>query len=148
MKQILKLLPFVTLALITSCENSTSSDSHNLAEAPESLDGLTFEGEMYVDYKEGEGFELEAKNFVFANGAVTFDAIEYDSNGNTTPRQVAGPYQYEKTGTQTGTLSTSTNPVSFNLNLIFSGNNVTASGTMSETYGSGYYPAKGAFTIR
>lgn len=103
---------------------------------------------MYVDYKEGEGFELEAKNLVFANGAVTFDAIEYDSNDNTTPRQVAGPYQYEKTGIQTGTLSTSTNPVSFNLNLIFSGNCVTASGTMSETYGSGDYPAKGAFTIR
>lgn len=147
MKQILKFIPIMSLALITSCQDSSSNNADNLDEAPESLDGLTFEGELYVDYREGEGFELEAKDLVFDNGTVTFAAIEYDQNDNIALRQVAGPYKYQKTGAQTGTLSTLTNPISFNLNLIFSGTSVTAEGTMAETYGSGDYQAKGAFNV-
>lgn len=148
MRQILRLIPIISLAFITSCQDSSSSNTDNLDEAPESLDGLTFQGEIYVDYQEGDGFELEAKDLVFANGTLTFAAIEYDINDNVVPKQVSGPYQYEKTGSQTGTLSTSTNPVSFNLNLQFSGNTVTATGIMTEIYGSAEYQAKGAFTIK
>lgn len=148
MKNIFKLIPIISFALVTSCENSTSNDASDLKEAPESLDGLTFEGELHVDYREGEGYELEAKDLVFANGIVTFDTIEYDSNDNMVPRQVTGPYKYEKTGTQTGTLSTSTNPISFNLHLNFSGKIVTTTGTMTEIHGSSEYSSKGAFSIK
>lgn len=102
---------------------------------------------MYVDYQEGDGWELEAKDFVFSVGTVTFGAVEYDANDHETIRTITGSYVFEKTGTNVGTLQIESNWVEFNLHLTFNSNNVSAEGTMKENMGR-ELPAKGTFDKR
>lgn len=145
MKQILKLVPVVaSFALITSCSDSSSSGSE--AETPLTLDGKFLGGGMYVDYQEGDGFELEAKDFTFSGGVVTFGAVEYDQNDNERTRTVTGNYVFEKTGEGAGKLEIAAS-LSFKLNLVFNGDNVIAEGTMNEGFGKDF-PAKGSFNMR
>lgn len=136
-----------SLLVMTSCSNSSSNGDGNNSEAPLTLEGKTFTGGMYVDYQEGEGFELEAKDFVFSTGTVTFGAVEYDANDRETIRTITGSYVFEKTGTNVGTLQIESNWVGFNLHLTFNSNNVSAEGTMKENTGR-ELPAKGTFDKR
>ena len=61
MKTLLLGTVLASLALLTSCSKSSSNGDGNNSEAPETLDGTSLVGELYVDYQEGDGFELEAK---------------------------------------------------------------------------------------
>ena len=54
-----------SLLVMTSCSKSSSNEDGNNTEAPITLEGKTLTGGMYVDYQEGDGWELEAKDFVF-----------------------------------------------------------------------------------
>lgn len=136
-----------SLLVMTSCSNSSSNGDGNNSEAPLTLEGKTLTGGMYVDYQEGDGWELEAKDFVFSTGTVTFGAVEYDANDHETIRTITGSYVFEKTGTNTGTLQIESNWVGFNLNLTFNGSNVAAEGTMKENMGK-ELPAKGTLDKR
>ena len=102
---------------------------------------------MYVDYQEGDGFELEAKDFVFSAGTVMFGAVEYDANDHETTSTITGSYVFDKTGTNVGTLQIESNWVVFKLNLVFNGKIVTAEGTMKENMGR-ELPAKGTFNMK
>ncbi|MEI3558286.1 MAG: hypothetical protein V8Q21_03845 [Akkermansia muciniphila] len=133
-----------SLLVMTSCSKSSSNGDENNSEAPLTLEGKTLTGGMYVDYQEGDGWELEAKDFVFATGTVTFGAVEYDTNDRETIRTITGSYVFEKTGTHTGTLQIESNWVGFHLNLTFNSNNVSAEGTMRENMGR-ELPTKGTF---
>ena len=135
-----------SLTLLASCSKSSSNGDGNNSEAPLTLEGKTLTGGMYVDYQEGDGLELEAKDFIFSTGTVTFGAVEYDANDHETTRTVTGNYVFEKTGEGTGKLEI-TASLGFKLNLVFNGENVIAEGTMNERYGK-EFPAKGSFTIK
>lgn len=135
-----------SLLVMTSCSNSSSNGDGNNSEAPLTLESKTLTGGMYVDYQEGDGFELEAKDFVFGAGTVTFSAVEYDANDHETTRAITGSYVFEKTGTNVGTLQIESNWVGFKLNLTFHGKIVTAGGTMKESMGR-ELPAKGTFDM-
>lgn len=144
MKTLLLGTVLASLALLASCSKSSSNGDDNNSEAPLTLEGKTLTGGMYVDYQEGDGFELEAKDFVFGATTVTFGAVEYDVNDHETTRTITGNYVFEKTGTNVGTLQIESNWVGFNLNLTFNGSNVFAEGTMKENMGR-ELPAKGTF---
>ena len=147
MKTLLLGTVLASLALLTSCSNSSSNGDGSNSEAPLTLEGKTLTGGMYVDYQEGDGWELEAKDFVFSTGTVTFGAVEYDANDHETTRTITGNYVFEKTGTNVGTLQIESNWVGFHLNLTFNGSNVAAEGTMKENMGK-ELPAKGTFDKR
>ena len=147
MKTLLLGTVLASLALLTSCSNSSSNGDGSNSEAPLTLEGKTLTGGMYVDYQEGDGWELEAKDFVFSTGTVTFSAVEYDANDHETTRTITGSYAFEKTGTNVGTLQIESNWVGFHLNLTFNGSNVAAEGTMKENMGK-ELPAKGTFDKR
>ena len=136
-----------SLLIMTSCNKSSSNEDGNNSEAPLTLEGKTLTGGMYVDYQEGDGWELEAKDFVFSTETVTFGAVEYDANDHETTRTITGSYVFEKTGTNVGILQIESNWVGFNLNLTFNGNNVAAEGTMKENMGK-ELPSKGTFDKR
>ena len=136
-----------SLLIMTSCNKSSSNEDGNNSEAPLTLEGKTLTGGMYVDYQEGDGWELEAKDFVFSTGTVTFGAVEYDADDHETTRTITGSYVFEKTGTHTGTLQIESNWVGFHLNLTFNGSNVAAEGTMKENMGK-ELPSKGTFDKR
>lgn len=144
MKTALLGIVIVSLTLLASCSKSSSSDDNNGTEAPLTLEGKTLTGGMYVDYQEGDGFELEAKDFVFSTGTVTFGAVEYDVNDRETIKTITGSYVFEKTGTNVGTLQIESNWVGFKLNLTFNGKIVSADGTMKENMGR-ELPAEGTF---
>ncbi len=144
MKTLLLGTVLASLTLLTSCSNSSSNGDGSNSEAPLTLEGKTLTGGMYVDYQEGDGWELEAKDFVFATGTVTFGAVEYDANDRETIRTITGSYVFEKTGTNVGTLQIESNWVGFNLNLTFNDSNVAAEGTMKENMGK-ELTAKGTF---
>ena len=146
MKTLLLGTVLASLALLTSCSKSSSNGDGNNSEAPLTLDGKFLGGGMYVDYQDGDGFELEAKDFTFSSGVVTFGAVEYDQNDNETTRTVTGNYVFEKTGEGTGKLEI-TASLGFKLNLTFNGDIVIAEGTMNEGYGKDF-PAKGSFNMR
>ncbi|QHV65710.1 hypothetical protein DMI80_07315 [Akkermansia muciniphila] len=136
-----------SLLIMTSCNKSSSNEDGNNSEAPLTLEGKTLTGGMYVDYQEGDGWELEAKDFVFSTRTVTFGAVEYDANDHETTRTITGSYVFEKTGTNVGTLQIESNWIGFHLNLTFNGGNVAAEGTMKENMGK-ELPAKGTFNKR
>lgn len=146
MKTLLLGTVLASLALLTSCSKSSSNGDGNNSEAPLTLDGKFLGGGKYVDYQEGDGFELEAKDFTFSSGVVTFGVVEYDQNDNETTRRITGNYVFEKTGEGTGKLEI-TASLGFKLNLVFSGDNVIAEGIMNEGYGKDF-PAKGSFNMR
>ena len=144
MKTLLLGTVLASLTLLTSCSKSSSNGDGSNSEAPLTLEGKTLTGGMYVDYQEGDGWELEAKDFVFSTGTVTFSAVEYDANDHETTRTITGSYAFEKTGTNVGTLQIESNWVGFNLHLTFNGNSVSAEGTMKENMGK-ELPARGTF---
>ena len=84
MKTLLLGTVLTSLALLTSCRKSSSNGDGNNSKAPLTLEGKTLTGGMYVDYQEGDGWELEARDFVFSTGTVTFCAVEYDANDHET----------------------------------------------------------------
>ena len=147
MKTLLLGIVLASLALLTSCSKSLSNGDGNSSEAPLTLEGKTLMGSIYVDYQEGDGWELEEKDFVFSTGTVTFGAVEYDADDHETTRTITGSYVFEKTGTHTGTLQIESNWVGFHLNLTFNGSNVAAEGTMKENMGK-ELPSKGTFDKR
>lgn len=156
MNQITRKIPTTTkfccaalasFVLLASCSNSSSSDDNNGTEVPLTLESKTLTGGMYVDYQEGDGFELEAKDFVFSAGTVMFGAVEYDANDHETTSTITGSYVFDKTGTNVGTLQIESNWVGFKLNLVFNGKIVTAEGTMKENMGR-ELPAKGTFNMK
>lgn len=137
------------LALMTSCGNSSSSENSHFGESPVSLDGKTLIGEMYVDYKTGDGFEVEAKNYVFNTANITFDEIFTDEEGKPYIHHETGTYVYTKTGASTATLQIDTRAVHYDLNLNFTASNVQVGGIMKEkaSFEQTPLPAKGIFTL-
>lgn len=77
MKTLLLGTVLASLALLTSCSKSSSNGDGNNSEAPETLDGTSLVGELYVDYQEGDGFELEAKDLTFSGNVVSFNTATY-----------------------------------------------------------------------
>ena len=76
MKTLLLGTVLVSLALLTSCSKSSSNGDGNNSEAPLTLEGKTLTGGMYVDYQEGDGWELEAKDFVLDMETVSIRQIK------------------------------------------------------------------------
>lgn len=137
-----------SLCMMASCSKSSSGGGQG-EEAPDSLEGKTFSGIMYVDYKVGYGFEEEARNYVFQAERVDFEEIEYeDVNGPHTAKPVTGKYIFEKTASRTGSLRMETDFVEYKLNLIFNGSHVTAEGTLREKMDVLNLPAKGTFIMK
>ena len=148
MKTLLLGTVLASLVLLASCSKSSSNGDGNNSEAPETLDGASLVGELYVDYQEGDGFELEAKDLTFSGNVVSFNTATYPGTDTLVWENVTGTYTFEKTGINTGKLSVESNPVSYKLDMTFTNNQVQSYGIMIESNTRLEFPAKGTFNKR